>query len=78
INVVIDDSADEKTTDVLDDAIPSDLQDEREDVEPVTVKEPEVNTETPSSEANNAPRKRPSIRVQKNHPLDLIIGNPYH
>ncbi|MCI93404.1 hypothetical protein A2U01_0114702, partial [Trifolium medium] len=54
INVVIDDSADEKTTDVA-----SDLQDNLQDVEPVTVKKPEANTETPSSEANNAPKKGP-------------------
>ncbi|PNY11358.1 gag-pol polyprotein, partial [Trifolium pratense] len=78
INVVINDSADEKTTDVSDDAIASDLQDDLQDAEPVTVKEPEANTETSSSEANNAPKKGPSNRVQKNHPLDLIIGNPDH
>ncbi|MCI74936.1 gag-pol polyprotein, partial [Trifolium medium] len=35
INVVIDDSADEKTTDVADDAIASDFQDDLQDVEPV-------------------------------------------
>ncbi|MCI97129.1 gag-pol polyprotein, partial [Trifolium medium] len=40
INVVIDDSADEKTTDVSDDAIGSDFQDNLQDAEPVTVKEP--------------------------------------
>ncbi|MCI65741.1 gag-pol polyprotein, partial [Trifolium medium] len=49
-----------------------------EDAEPVTVKIPEANTETPSSDSSNASKKGPSIRVQKNHPMDLIIGNPEH
>ncbi|MCI52048.1 hypothetical protein A2U01_0073292, partial [Trifolium medium] len=65
--------ADEKTTDVADDAIASDLQDDQQDVEPVTVKEPETNTEASSFESNNAPKKGPSIRVKKNHHMDLII-----
>ncbi|MCI61570.1 gag-pol polyprotein, partial [Trifolium medium] len=43
INVVIDDSADEKMTYVADDAIAPDLQDDLQDAEPVTVKEPEIN-----------------------------------
>ncbi|MCI83449.1 hypothetical protein A2U01_0104725, partial [Trifolium medium] len=60
INVVIDDSADEKTTDVADDAIASDSQDDLQGVEPVTVKEPETSTEGPISESNNAPKKGPS------------------
>ncbi|PNX91289.1 hypothetical protein L195_g047419, partial [Trifolium pratense] len=34
-----------KTTDVADDFIASDLQNDLEDDEPVTVKEPETNTE---------------------------------
>ncbi|MCI70243.1 hypothetical protein A2U01_0091506, partial [Trifolium medium] len=38
--VFLDDSADEKTTDVADDTIASDLQDDLQDDEPVTVKEP--------------------------------------
>ncbi|MCI78013.1 hypothetical protein A2U01_0099283, partial [Trifolium medium] len=67
---------DEKTTDVPDDGIASDLQDVLEDAEPG--KESEADTETSTSEANNATKKGPSIRVQKNHPLDLVIGNPDH
>ncbi|MCI68862.1 hypothetical protein A2U01_0090123, partial [Trifolium medium] len=75
---VIDDSADEKTTNVADDAIASDLQNDLQEAEHVTVKEPETNTEAPSSESNNASKKGPSIGVHKNHPMDLIIGNPDH
>ncbi|MCI82315.1 hypothetical protein A2U01_0103589, partial [Trifolium medium] len=52
INVVIDDSAGENTTYVADDAIASDQQND----DPVVVKEPEINTEAPSSESNNAPK----------------------
>ncbi|MCH92777.1 gag-pol polyprotein [Trifolium medium] len=72
INVVVDDTTGEKMTDVADDAIASDLQSD----EPVAVKEPKIDTEAPSSESNNAPKKGLSIRIQKNHPMDLIIGNP--
>ncbi|MCI47583.1 gag-pol polyprotein, partial [Trifolium medium] len=60
INVVIDDLAGENRTNVVDGAIASDLQND----DPVVVKEPETNTEAPSSESNNAPKKGPSIRVQ--------------
>ncbi|MCI57208.1 hypothetical protein A2U01_0078459 [Trifolium medium] len=60
INVIIDDSTDEKTTYVSDGAI---ISDNLQDVEPVTVKESETGTEGPSPESNNAPKKGPSIRV---------------
>ncbi|MCI50485.1 hypothetical protein A2U01_0071729, partial [Trifolium medium] len=50
INVVVDDTTSEKTTDVVDDAITSDLQDDLQDTEPVTVKEPETSTEGPIPE----------------------------
>ncbi|MCI81281.1 hypothetical protein A2U01_0102554, partial [Trifolium medium] len=53
INVVINDTASKNTIDVEEDAIASDLQND----EPVVVKEPETNTESPSSESNNAPKK---------------------
>ncbi|MCI77252.1 hypothetical protein A2U01_0098522, partial [Trifolium medium] len=51
INVVIDDSADEKKTDVEDSVVASELESD----DPVVVKEPETNSEAPSSESNNAP-----------------------
>ncbi|MCI19626.1 gag-pol polyprotein, partial [Trifolium medium] len=73
INVVIDDTPGENVQDEAGDAIASDSYN---DV-PEIVKEPEINTKTPSSESINVPPKKgPSIRIQKNHPLELIIGNP--
>ncbi|PNY05365.1 retrotransposon-related protein [Trifolium pratense] len=40
-------------------------------------KEPESNSEVSNSESDNFPsNKGPSIRVQKNHPKELIIENP--
>ncbi|MCI45457.1 gag-pol polyprotein, partial [Trifolium medium] len=44
---------------------------------PEIEKEPKDNSETPNSETFTAtPKKGPSVRVQKNHPQELIIGNP--
>ncbi|MCI68159.1 hypothetical protein A2U01_0089418, partial [Trifolium medium] len=38
-------------------------------------KEPESNSEVSNSESDNvSSNKGPSIRVQKNHPKELIIG----
>ncbi|PNX58579.1 gag-pol polyprotein, partial [Trifolium pratense] len=45
VNMVIDDTGGDKTTYVADDAITSDLQNDLQDDEPVTVMEPETNTE---------------------------------
>ncbi|PNX64601.1 hypothetical protein L195_g062196, partial [Trifolium pratense] len=45
VNMVIDDTGGDKTTYVADDAITSDLQNDLQDDETVTVKEPETNTE---------------------------------
>ncbi|MCI79405.1 hypothetical protein A2U01_0100676, partial [Trifolium medium] len=40
-------------------------------------KDSESNSERSISESENVPaNKCPSIRVQKNHPKELIIGNP--
>ncbi|PNX59466.1 gag-pol polyprotein [Trifolium pratense] len=72
INVVIDDSTEDKTTYVADDVIASDLP----SVETVEVKESESDTEASIPEPTKTPKKGPSIRIQKNHPIDLIIGNP--
>ncbi|MCI35334.1 gag-pol polyprotein [Trifolium medium] len=72
INVVIDDSAEEKKTYVAEDVVASDPHYDAPEIE----KEPEENSEISSSEANTAPpKKAPSVRVQKNHPQELIIGN---
>ncbi|MCI80740.1 hypothetical protein A2U01_0102011, partial [Trifolium medium] len=40
-------------------------------------KDSESNSKRANSESENVPvNKGPSIRVQKNHPKELIIGNP--
>ncbi|PNX74252.1 retrotransposon-related protein [Trifolium pratense] len=71
-NVVIDDTTGEKTTNVPEDGITSDLPSD----ETFEVKESESDTEAPTSEPTKTPKKGPSIRIQKNHPIDLIMGNP--
>ncbi|MCI94564.1 gag-pol polyprotein, partial [Trifolium medium] len=60
-------------TDVEDDVAASDQQvDVSEDD-----KEPESNSEVSNSESDNVPsNKGPYVTVQKNHPKELIIGNP--
>ncbi|MCI43355.1 hypothetical protein A2U01_0064592, partial [Trifolium medium] len=69
MNVVVDDTGNRKGPD---DTPASDIQN---DV-PVVTKEVESDTEVSSSEQTNAPKKGPSIRVQKNHPIEQVIGNP--
>ncbi|MCI44474.1 gag-pol polyprotein, partial [Trifolium medium] len=73
INMVIDDSTIDKATYVEADVAASDQQlDVSEDD-----KDPEANSEVSNSESENVPsNKCPSVRVQKNQPKELIIGNP--
>jgi len=75
INVVIDDAAKELDPEVVlgVEAYPETSAQEKEI--PETVIEPETNPE--EAELNNAgTSKGPLIRVQKNHPQELIIGDP--
>ncbi|MCI14741.1 gag-pol polyprotein [Trifolium medium] len=73
INVVIDDSTVDQVTDVEADVTASDLQLDMFEND----KDPELNSVMSNSEENNVPvNKGPSVRVQKNHPKELIIGNP--
>ncbi|MCI42357.1 gag-pol polyprotein, partial [Trifolium medium] len=70
INVVIDDSSTDRVTDVEADVETSDQQ--------LDISEGEKDSESNSerTEPENVPaNKGPSIRVQKNHPKELIIGN---
>ncbi|MCI49796.1 gag-pol polyprotein, partial [Trifolium medium] len=72
INVVIDDSTSNRMSDVEADVETSDQQLEVTDCD----KDSEYNYERSNSEPDNVPpNKGSSIRVQKNHPKDLIIGN---
>lgn len=75
INVVIDDGVKEEISEVVPD-VEADLETStQENVVPETEVEPEATSvvaEVDQAEAN----KGPSIRVQKNHPQDLIIGDP--
>jgi FtsZ-interacting cell division protein YlmF len=69
INVVIDDSQTDGVVDVEEDVETSTPQTEISDVDP--------ETEAHEAEPEPAPAsKGPSVRVQKNHPKNLIIGNP--
>ncbi|MCI10538.1 gag-pol polyprotein, partial [Trifolium medium] len=73
INVVIDDSTSNKISDVETDVETSYQQLE----ETVCERDAESNDERIDSKPEHVPiNKGPSIRVQKNHPKDLIIGNP--
>ncbi|CAJ2651512.1 unnamed protein product [Trifolium pratense] len=72
INVVVEDTTGKLTTSVAEDAIASDLSSD----EAVEVKQSESDVEAPIPEPTKTPKKGPSIRIQKNHPIDLIIGNP--
>ncbi|PNX96617.1 receptor-like kinase [Trifolium pratense] len=72
INVVVEDTTGKLTTSVAEDAIASDLSSD----EAVEVKQSESDAEAPIPEPTKTPKKGPSIRIQKNHPIDLIIGNP--
>ncbi|MCI43742.1 gag-pol polyprotein, partial [Trifolium medium] len=70
INVVINDTAVDQVTDVKTDVAASDQQlDVSFDCE--------SNSEVSNSVPDNVPtNKGSSVRVQKNHPKELIIGNP--
>ncbi len=74
VNVVIDDSAEGRTTDVADDATASDKQFDETNL----LKEDDNNMDTSIStnSTSDLSKKGPSIRVQKNHPQELIIGDP--
>ncbi|GAU42103.1 hypothetical protein TSUD_134870 [Trifolium subterraneum] len=72
-NVVIVDHVERGTQDAGEDAAASDSSTEVFE----NVKEDENNMEASKTESMSAPPKKgPSIRIQKNHPSDLIIGNP--
>ncbi|GAU36127.1 hypothetical protein TSUD_292870 [Trifolium subterraneum] len=74
INVVIDDSAEGRSTDVADDAIASNKQSDESDL----VKEDENNIDTSinTNSTSDLSKKGPSISVQKNHTQEFIIGDP--
>ena len=74
INVVIDDVPKERVPDVGPNVETSD----QETNAPVQVNESEAEKEEPheGEQDQMSTTKGPSIRVQKNHPQDLIIGNP--
>jgi len=75
INVVIDDVAKEPVPEVVSVVEPYPETSTQEKVIPETVTEPETNSQ--EDELRNAETsKGPSIRVQKNHPQELIIGDP--
>jgi len=75
INVVIDDVAKEPVPEVVPGVEAYPETSTQEMVIPKTVTEPETNSK--EAELNNAETsKGPSIRVQKNHPQELIIGDP--
>ncbi|MCI65241.1 gag-pol polyprotein, partial [Trifolium medium] len=72
INVVIDDSPTDKVANVEADVETSVQQTDNHESEEYS----EFNTERTSSESDNSQaNKCPSIRIQKNHPKELIIGN---
>jgi len=72
-NVVIVDHVESRTQDAGEDAAASDSSTEAFE----NVKEDENNMEASETGTMSAPPKKgPSIRIQKNHPSDLIIGNP--
>ncbi|GAU51065.1 hypothetical protein TSUD_411780 [Trifolium subterraneum] len=73
MNVVIDDVPSDAKTDESPDAEAFEFQSE----ETASVEELEVTPDSPITDDTIAPvNKGPSTRVQKNHPKDLIIGNP--
>ncbi|MCI39308.1 gag-pol polyprotein, partial [Trifolium medium] len=73
INVVIDDSSTDRVTDVEADIEASYHQLDMSKGD----KDSESNSKRSISELENVPaNKGPSIRVQKNHPKELIIANP--
>jgi hypothetical protein len=73
MNVVIDDVPSDAKTDESPDAEAFEFQPE----ETASIEDFEVTPDSPTTDDTTAPvSKGPSIRVQKNHPKDLIIGNP--
>ncbi|MCI31571.1 gag-pol polyprotein, partial [Trifolium medium] len=71
--VVIDDSSTDRVTDVEADVEASDQQLDKSEGD----KDSKSNSERSISESENVPaNKGPSIKVLKNHPKELIIGNP--
>jgi len=74
INAVIDDVPKEKVPDV-DTDVGTDVQ---ETNAPILVNESELEKEevVKAKQHQMSSSKGPSIRIQKNHPQDLIIGNP--
>ncbi|MCI32133.1 gag-pol polyprotein [Trifolium medium] len=73
INVVIDDLPTDSVTNVEPDVETFIQQTENSEDE----ENSESNIERTSSESGNSQaNKGPSIRIQKNHPKELIIGNP--
>ncbi|XP_045802536.1 uncharacterized protein LOC123896160 [Trifolium pratense] len=72
INVVIDDAPSTQSQDVETDVEPSpDNSDEM-----IQSEKSELKGEESDQDSVPAPTKAPSIRTQKNHPKDLIIGDP--
>ncbi|GAU16587.1 hypothetical protein TSUD_168190 [Trifolium subterraneum] len=74
-NVVVDDSAEERSTNVADDAITSNIQSDEPDIVEEVENSIESSKPDPTSTdpTNDPPKKGPSNRVQKNHPQELII-----
>ncbi|PNX62602.1 gag-pol polyprotein, partial [Trifolium pratense] len=71
INVVVDDS----------DTTSADPAEETDVITPVPTldddqTEPEPDQHSESVTETPRPNKGPSTRIQKNHPLELVIGNP--
>jgi hypothetical protein len=75
INVVIDDVAQEPILEIVPGVEAYPATSTQEKVMPETVEEPETNSEDTELEHAET-SKGPSIRIQKNHPQELIIGDP--
>jgi hypothetical protein len=75
INVVVDGVVKEPTLEVVPGVEAYPETSAQENVIPEIVEEPETNSEDTELEHGET-SKGPSIRIQKNHPQELIIGNP--
>ena len=75
INVVIDDVPKEKVSDV-DSDVGTSIQETNAPIQ-VNESEPEKEETEETKQDQMSTTKGLSIRVQKNHPQDLIIGNPH-
>jgi hypothetical protein len=75
INVVVDDVVKEPTFEVVPGVEAYPETSGQENVIPEVVEEPKTNSEDTELEHGET-SKGPSIRIQKNHPQELIIGNP--